>query len=131
MLTQHCCGVIDNGLRWHPIVGHCEMQGRIKVYNFFVQAEAWVYPKAEAWGDCTRAVAPLCCLGISFTPHEWASLNDIVQWANYFYISIKIQATILMQDPKSGEIAYKSIFLGLVGFSRIWYYVDVEIVFIP
>ena len=63
--------------------------------------------------------------------HKCTLLNDIVYRPDDFNISIKIDTSIVIQNPKSSIIAHKRVFPNAIGFGSIRNNIDIKVILIP
>ena len=83
---------------------------------------------AQTWSHHRMAHIHTCR---NFDAHEWAPLYNIIHWPDDLYISVKIDATVVIQNPKTGIVAYKSELAGLISLGGIRNDVDIKVIFIP
>ena len=85
------------------------MLALINFENVFIEAETRIYPEAETRGNSQRCGRSsfLCC---AFTSHKWTAGYYVVHILDYFYIGVKVQSTIIIENPESCIIAHERIF---------------------
>ena len=127
VLAKQFCGVLYHGLEVQRAVGVAEMQRGVKVEQFAVQAEAGVYPQAEAgsygWSRSSR--------GIAFAAHERAAGDDVVQRTDNFHVRVEVKPAVFVEYLEARVVRHKGILPGFVSLPRIGNGVHVEVVLVP
>ncbi len=125
---QHFRCMLHHGDFVRPALFVKKVQCVVVVQYLFVEAEAGVYPKAEAGGD------KRCCIycgTFHLNTHKCPSFYDVIHRAYHLHIGIEIQSAVLVKNLETRIVAYESIFTHTVGFLSVRNDVDIKVILIP
>lgn len=127
VLAEQLRGVLHDGLKIQRAVRVAEMQRSIEVKQFAIEAEAGVYPQAEAgsYGSCRSS------RGVAFASHERAAGDDVVQRADDFHVRVEVQPAVLVEYLEARVVRHEGILPSLVRLPCVRDGVHVEVVFVP